>query len=96
MTEDSRIDKFDELLDLTRENNRILRGMRRQMIWSQVFTYIYWLFILGAMGWSYYYFQPYLQKYWDAYQKITKTLNGMEQGGTSIPSDIKGLLDKVR
>ena len=43
MTEQFDYDKIDEILDLTRENNRILRTMHRRMLWSQIFTFIYWL-----------------------------------------------------
>lgn len=93
MTEQSDYDKMAELLDLTRENNRILRSMHRRMLWSQIFTFLYWLVILGVMGWSYYYLQPYLDKYWNAYQTMTKTLNNFEGGGKM---DIQGLLEKVK
>ncbi len=89
-------DKLKELLDLARENNRILRGMHRGMIWGQIFTFIYWLFILGAMGWSYYYMQPYITKYWNTFQQASNRLNEIEKNGKAFPSDIQGMLEKVR
>ena len=89
-------DKVDELLDLTRENNRILRKMHRSMVWSQIFSFIYWLFILGALGWSYYYFQPYIQKYIGTYERLMNTLNSVEQQGKTLPDNFKGILEKVR
>ena len=89
-------EKIDELLKLTRENNSMLTSMRRRMLWSQFFTYIYWLVIIGAMGWSYYFLQPYLEKYWEVYQRMSTQLAGIESGGISLPADLKGLLEKVR
>jgi hypothetical protein len=79
-------DKFDELLDLTRENNKILRSMHRRFIWGQVMTILYWLIILGAAGWAYIYFQPYLVKYMNAYETIMSTLENIEEKGKSLPS----------
>jgi membrane protein required for beta-lactamase induction len=88
--------KIDELLDLTKENNRMLRSMHRRMIWSQIFSYIYWLIILGSLGWSYYYLQPYIAQSLDAYQTLTSSLSTMQDQSKSFPSDLQGLLEKVR
>ena len=93
---DSPHDKLDELLDLTRENNRILRKMHRKMVWGQVFTFIYWLAILGALGWSYYYFQPYIEQYVDAYQTILSAVNGIEETSKSLPAYVRGFLEKMQ
>ena len=96
MTEDPQIDKMDELLDLTRENNRILRGMHRRMFWSHIFTYVYWLIILGVAGSTYYFFQPYVQKYISTYQTIMHTLDRLDTESKSLPSNLQGILDKVK
>ncbi len=95
-SDDFATDKIDEILDLTRENNRILRSMHRRMLWSQVFTFLYWLVILGIAGWSYYFFQPYVVKYLHSYEVIMKSLDAVDQGGKSLPANIQELLDKVR
>ena len=91
---DSEYSKLGEILELTRENNRILRSMHRRMMWSQVFTFVYWLLILGAMGWSYYFLQPYLTKYWTTYQNIMEAVSTLEVGGQAIPGDIGNFLKK--
>ncbi len=96
MSEQFDYDKIDEILDLTKENNRILRTMHRRMLWSQIFTFLYWLIILGVAGWSYYFFQPYLTKYMRSYETIMKSLDAIDQSGKSIPSNLQGLLDKVK
>ncbi|HEY9585301.1 MAG TPA: hypothetical protein VJJ02_01755 [Candidatus Paceibacterota bacterium] len=89
-------EKVDELLKLEKDNNHMLHRMRRSMVWSQVFTFLYWLFILGAIGWSYYFFQPYIEKYWGIYQSATKTLEGLQKTGNSLPGELQGILDKAR
>ena len=93
---ESDYDKLDEILELTKENNRMLRSMHRRMLWSQIFTFIYWAIILGVMGWSYYLLQPYMMKYWDMFQQLSGQLTGLQSGGIMLPSDIQGLLEKVR
>jgi hypothetical protein len=88
--------KIEELLRLTRDNNEMLHSMRRRMFWSQFFSYVYWLIIVGAMGWSYYFLQPYFDKYWQMYQGISAQLSNIEAGGMSLPADLKSLLEKVK
>lgn len=89
-------DKMDELLKLERDNNHILHKMRRGMIWSQIFTFFYWMVILGSIGWSYYYLQPYITKYWNTYQSMMKTLDSVEKTGQSFSNNLNGLLEKAR
>jgi cation transport ATPase len=93
--EETTHDKLDEVLELVRENNRILRKMHRSMVWSQIFTYVYWMIILGVAGWSYYHFQPYVVKYISTYQSIMESLNSLDAQTRAFPSDIRGILDKV-
>jgi hypothetical protein len=86
---------LNDILELTKENNRILRGMRRSMIWGQVFTFLYWLAILGVLGWSYYLVQPYIVKYLEQYQRLVHAVGGINGATTALP-DLQGLLDKVK
>lgn len=88
--------KIDELLKLERENNRILHKMRRSMIWGSIFTFLYWLVILGSIGASYYYLQPYITKYWNTYQTTMKTLDDIQKTGSALPRNLQDMLDKVR
>jgi hypothetical protein len=95
MNEDTH-DKIDELLDLVKENNRILRSMHRKQVLGQIMTFFYWLIILGAAGWSYVYFKPYLDKYMNMYQNIMRSIETMENVGSQLPADLSGILDKVQ
>jgi len=89
-------DKISELLELTKENNRILRSMHRRMLWSQILTYFYWLIILGVAGWSYYIVQPYMGKYWSMFQALSAQISGLESGSMSLPGELGGLLEKLK
>jgi hypothetical protein len=85
-------EKIDELLKLERDNNHMLHKMRRSMVWGNIFTLFYWLVILGGLGASYYYLQPYVMKYWNVYQSAVQTLESVQKTTSAIPTDINGLL----
>lgn len=89
-------DKIDELLELVKENNRILRAMYRKQVLGQVMTFLYWMIIIGAAGWAYYYTKPYLDQYIDMYQNIMRSIKTVEQTGASLPSDVNKLLESVK
>lgn len=89
--------KVDELLELTRENNKILHGMRRTQRWSSFFRFAYWAVILGSIFGTYYYFQPTVQKYMKTIQSSMGIIQKFESGVGSIPTDmqtVKNLIGK--
>ncbi len=95
MDQDSR--KIDELLELTRDNNKILHGMRRVQRWNSFFTFVYWAVILGSIFGTYYYLQPRIEKYINLFQTSAGTLQKLQKGVSSIPTDaqaIKNLIGK--
>jgi len=98
-TRDMELDerKIDELLELTRENNKILHGMRRTQRWSSFFSLVYWAVILGSIFGTYYYFQPTIQKYMKTIQTSMGIIQKFESGVGSIPTDmqtVKNLIGK--
>jgi len=89
--------KIDELLALTRENNEILRSMRRSQRVSSFFTFVYWMIILGSIFGVYYYFQPTIKKYMGAMQTSMDILQKFEGQVGTVPTDlqaVKNLLGK--
>lgn len=89
--------KMDELLELTRENNKILRTMRRTQRVSSFFTFVYWMIILGSVFGVYYYFQPTIKKYMRTIQTSVDILQKFEGQAGVIPKDlqaVKNLLGK--
>jgi hypothetical protein len=70
-------DKLNELLILTKENNKILRGMRRSQKWSSFFNFIYYALIIGSIFGSYYYLQPYVNSFMETYRELSSGIQGV-------------------
>lgn len=51
-------EQMDEVLRLSKENNRLLHSLRRRENIALVFKSIYWIFIIGFVFGAYYYLQP--------------------------------------
>ena len=77
--------EMKELLELTRDNNKLLRKMRRHAIFGNVTRMIYWAIILGVpVALYYYYIQPHTGQIVDTYD----TVKGSTEG-------FSGLLEKL-
>ena len=87
--------KIDELLELTRENNEILTGMRRVQRWGSLFRIVYWMVILGSVFGVYYYFQPTIQKYMKALQSSVEVIQNFEKAAGSIPTDLQSVKNLI-
>jgi len=88
--------KLDELLEITRENNQILRSMRRAQRWSSFFTLVYWALILGSIFGTYYYFQPTIQKYMKTFETSIGIIQNFEKTAGAIPSDMQAMKNLLR
>lgn len=85
--------KMDELLELTRENNKIIRSMRSTQRWSSFFRLVYWMLILGSIFGTYYYFQPTIEKYMHTMKTSVDILQKFEGAAGAIPKDVQSLKD---
>jgi hypothetical protein len=84
-------EKIDELLELTRENNKILRKMHRAQLWSGIFRFLYWATIIGTSIGLWYYFQPTIDNYIRTYQTLLNrvdSLTGSAGEGIGTISDL--------
>ena len=54
--------KLEEVLSLTQENNKILRQMKRSLVWGRILHVFYWIFIIGSALGAYYFLQPYINR----------------------------------
>lgn len=73
-------------IKISEENNRMLRGMRRSARLSSFLRLIYWLIIIGAVLWSYYIIQPYLEIGIKAYNDMQKGVQSVTNVADKIPS----------
>ena len=68
-------ERLSEVEKLVKENNVILRKMRRGQIWASIMRAIYWLIILGVAAASYYYIQPYLENVLKLYGSLNDQIS---------------------
>lgn len=83
--------KMEELLELTKENNKMLHALRRSQRVTTFFSFVYWVVILGSIFGAYYYFQPTIQKYVGALETSIETLQQLEGAAGAMPNDVKTL-----
>ena len=71
-------ERLEEVYKLAKENNRILRGMRRNTRFGIVFKVVLWIFLLLGSAWGYYeYVQP-------ALNSLLETMNQVQAVGYQI------------
>ena len=49
-----------EVLAISQQNNRMLRQMRREVLWARFLHVVYWIVIIVIACISYYYIKPYI------------------------------------
>lgn len=76
---------LQKTLELTEENNKILRHMRSSNRWSATIRIFYWILIIGVSVGAFYYLQPYLD--------LAKKLYGSSQ--TDL-NQIQNVISKVQ
>lgn len=64
-----------ELLELARENNKMLKKIRRHMTMGTVFRFIYWAIIVGTAIGIFYFLQPYLEGVIKTYTDLTGSVD---------------------
>lgn len=81
-----------ELLELTKENNKLLRKMRRSAMIGNIMRIFYWAIIFGGPVVIYfYYLQPYLGQLMEAYSGIQDGVGGV----SNQVQGLGGLLEKI-
>ncbi len=91
--------KMDELFEMVRENNRLLRKMKRNAIWGIVFKILFYAVIFGIPVYLYLtIFQPILGSFLDSYSKVQQVGGQLQNVTQSVPVDkffgfLKGILN---
>lgn len=81
----------EESLELSKENNKILRSMRRAARWGNAFRIFYWIIIIASMLGAYYYFQPFIQVFEKQYQMGASFFSQLQKDGGSLNQMINSL-----
>ena len=96
--------KIDELYKMVKNNNKMLRSMKRAAFWGTVFKLFIYAIILGIPVYLYFtIFQPILADVSAAYGQIQQAGTQMQQAGTqfqdiskTIPLDqLQALLERI-
>ena len=73
-------------LELTRENNKLLKKIRRNAVVANIMRLVWWAVIIGVPVFLYYYvFQPYIAELGAAYQGVTDGVSGAQDAFLNIP-----------
>lgn len=75
--------------ELSEENNKILRSIRRSNRLSSFFRIIYWVLIIGISIGAYYYIQPYVDAMIKSYRSVQDDIN-------SVKSVTNSVIDRLR
>ena len=60
-------DTLRKVLELELKNNSMLVSIKRSILWTRVFSVLYWIIIIGVAIGAYYYVQPYIDGVLKAY-----------------------------
>jgi hypothetical protein len=72
------------LLDLTEENNKILRKLYRGTLWHRWVTISYWVIIIGLSLGAFYFIQPYLDTLGVTYGVLKERIEEVQSVGGKI------------
>ena len=89
-------EELHELLEMTRENNEILHGMRNRERIGNIFKVLYFGFIIASFYGAYVFIQPYIKQVQEgltAAQSVQKNVNGAVQGIGINPEQIGQIKD---
>ena len=82
-------------LELSKENNRLLRKMRRSAILSRIFLLIWWAFIIGLPVYIYFSFlQPYVGGIIETFGGLGGLLENLQNLDNPLPSELQNLFNK--
>ena len=84
-----------ETLELSRENNKILRKIQGSMRWGRFFKFAYWLIIIGSAAGAYYFLQPFIESSRETLQTLNTDIQMVQDIGGKIP-DINTLFKGVQ
>jgi hypothetical protein len=82
---------LEQTLELEQDNNKILRSMKRSMIWGRIMNVIYWVIIIGISVGAFYFIQPYFNKVLNLYNSISGSQQKVNTTNTSVQDLLKKL-----
>lgn len=87
---------LEKTYELAKENNAILRGMRRSMRWGTIFRALYWVLIIAGIIGTTVYVGPMLQQVYGSYQNVLSDYNGVKQKATQGAATSGGVIEQLQ
>ncbi len=84
---------LEETLELSKENNKILKKLHTSMRVSRFFRVAYWTIIIGSMLGAYYYFQPLIDGIKESFGGVMSLFSKGKSVTDSIPN-INSILNR--
>ena len=78
-----------ENLELSKENNKLLKKQWRVVKWSRFVKLTYWVVILALTFGAYYYIQPYMDALKGSYSGLDAGLENIQKLGETLPGFIQ-------
>ena len=66
-------------VELGEENNRMLRAMKRSMLWSRIMSILYWVLIIGISVGAFYFLQPYVDQVVKTYGSVSNAIKNFQK-----------------
>jgi len=80
---------LEEVLELSRKNNKILHGMQVRARFGAIFKFAYWVVFIGVIVWGTYYLQPYIKILTDTYNTISGQVESLQNGIQGVTNTIQ-------
>ena len=88
-------EKLEEIFEMTKENNDILRSLRRQQHVANAFRFLYWIVILVSLGGIYYYVRPMLDTFNNNKEALEASMQELDTFRSQFPN-VKQFLENFR
>jgi hypothetical protein len=78
--------RLNEILELSRENQRMIKTLYRSFWWQRVGSVIYWLVIIGIVLGAYVWIEPYLGRFGVIYDKLKAEVEAVKDTSEAVKS----------
>jgi Trk-type K+ transport system membrane component len=68
---------LENVLEISEENNKILKSINRSMKIARMMSVVYWVFIIGSAVGAFYLIQPQIEALMRAYEGASSSFNGI-------------------
>lgn len=80
---------LSEALSLAKDNNQLLKKIRRNGMWGNIWRIAYWVIILGLSFGAYYFIQPYVDQFGDIYSGFKGDVNTVQKTTNNLVDLLK-------